>query len=182
MKNIYLLVGESGSGKTTIQTMLEQKHGLIPLKSYTTRPKRNSNEDNHIFITTEEFKKLENLVAYTNFCRNEYCATAEQVETTDTYVIDPAGIDFMKKAYKGEKGIKIVYITSPIHTRIERMQKRHNNFSAVMERIVNDVIEFKDIKQSADYTIKNNDDTVLNVLEFNIWQFIRKCEEEDVLK
>lgn len=181
MKNIYLLVGESGSGKTTIQKMLELSHDLIPLKSYTTRPPRDKNEDNHTFAIAEDLKKLQNIVAYTEFCGNEYCATAEQVETTDTYVIDPAGIDFMKKAYRGEKGIKIIYITSPIHTRIERMQQRGESFSNIMERIVNDAIEFRRIDQKADYIAHNGDDAALNMVAFNIWQFIRKCEGDDDL-
>lgn len=179
MKNIYLLVGESGSGKTTIQTMLEQKHSLTSLKSYTTRPRRSAHEDNHIFVTTEEFKKLENVVAYTEFCGNEYCATGKQVEDADLYTIDPSGINFLKKAYRGVKGIKIIYITSPIHTRIERMQHRDDNFSTVMERIVNDAFEFKDIRQKANYIVNNSDGTALSALAFNIWQFIRKCEGEE---
>ena len=59
MNNIYLIVGCSGSGKTTIVNSLENKYGLKSIQSYTTRPKRSDDETGHIFISDEEYDKLE---------------------------------------------------------------------------------------------------------------------------
>ena len=150
MNNIYLILGESGSGKTTIQTLLCKQHDLKAVSSYTTRPPRGEDEIGHIFVTDDEFDKLENIVAYTEYNNNRYCATYEQIEDNDLYVIDIDGIDFFKKVYRGNKDIKIIYILSPIHTRAERMEIRNEKFSKIMERVVNDVIAFKNAKNLAD--------------------------------
>ena len=89
---ILLLMGESGSGKTTIANILEQRYGLPQVKSYTTRPKRYPSENNHTFISSEEFKRMNNWVAYTHFDGHDYGTTREQVESCSVYVIDPDGV------------------------------------------------------------------------------------------
>ena len=67
MNNIFLIVGCSGSGKTTITEQLEMKYGLKSIQSYTTRPPRYDGEIGHTFISTEEFDKLVDICAYTEF-------------------------------------------------------------------------------------------------------------------
>ena len=80
---IFLIVGCSGSGKTTITEQLEQKYGLKSIQSYTTRPKRSEDEKGHIFVSDSEVPPKTDMVAYTEFAGNRYCATAEQVEDND---------------------------------------------------------------------------------------------------
>lgn len=80
------------------------------LNSYTTRPKRTPDEVGHTFVSTEEFNKLVNLVGYTKFNGYEYCATQEQVNNSDVYVIDPAGVEYFLKTYCGDRRFEIVYI------------------------------------------------------------------------
>jgi len=179
LNNIYLIVGESGSGKTTIVTLLEKLHDLTSIQSYTTRPKRSENEIGHTFVTDEEFDKLTDMVAFTNYNGYRYCATAEQAENNSLYVIDIEGIKFFKNAYHGSKGVKVIYISSEIHTRVKRMEERGDTFDKIMERIVNDVVDFKEAKSMADYTVINGDNTQLVDVERKVWDFIRKCEEED---
>ena len=48
---LVLLVGKSGSGKTTLEKELVNNFGFKSVKSYTTRPKRVANEENHQFVT-----------------------------------------------------------------------------------------------------------------------------------
>lgn len=166
---ICLLVGESGSGKTSICDALERTYDLQALASYTTRPSRYVGETGHTFITEEEFDTLTNLVAHTTFCGYRYAATCEQVDTSDLYVIDMDGIDYFRKNYKGNKRAVVVYIHSPIHTRVERMEKRGDKFGAIMERIVNDATAFAKAKESADLILYNNDDTQIEDLAERIY-------------
>ena len=70
MKNIFLIVGASGSGKTTIVEQLEQRYGLTSIQSYTTRAARYVGEKGHIFVSDEEFDKLTDLIAYTEFAND----------------------------------------------------------------------------------------------------------------
>ena len=186
---IFLIVGCSGSGKTTITEQLEQKYGLKSIQSYTTRQPRYDGETGHIFISDEEFDKLTDMVAYTEFAGNRYCATAEQVENNDLYIIDPKGIDFFMQSYKGSKTPKIIFISSNLTTRYERMVgraetkgKSHQEaIESSLTRIVNDAGEFYDYIQGqawVDYVCKNNSNDKLEDIVDKIFDYISSCESE----
>lgn len=125
MKNIYLIVGESGAGKTTIANELE-KFGYKQIQSYTTREPRYKGETGHTFINESEMPDKSEMVAYTLYNGNHYFATKQQVEENDLYVIDPDGIKFFKNTYKGNKGVRIIYISAPEEIRRRRMIHREN--------------------------------------------------------
>ena len=187
-KFIFLLIGASGSGKTTITEQLEQRYGLKSIQSYTTRKPRYDGETGHIFVSDEEFDKLTDMVAYTEFAGNRYCATAEQVETHDLYVIDPDGIDYFREHYKGKKTPKIIFIIADMETRYERMvqrsEKKGNTYLTAVDealaRIKNDIVEFYDYVQDSskvDCTI-NNIDNLDSAVE-KVYNFICSCEGGD---
>lgn len=179
---IILIVGESGCGKTTLVSSLEKQKKLTSIPSYTTRKPRYENEYGHIFVTDEEFNLLENIVGYTEYHENKYCATSQQVDENDLYIIDIAGVDFFKNAYKGNKKVKTVYIKSDIETRFDRMIERcrkdgmtHSEAcDFAIYRIKNDVIDFKDAKEKADFIVYNNKDTVLQDVVFKVWSYVRE--------
>ena len=192
---VFLIVGESGSGKTTLVSALEKQRNLKSILSYTTRPSRSDNEYGHIFVNNEAFSQLKNIVAYDVYNGYKYGATAEQVDNHDLYVINPNGVDFFKKAYHGNKQIKVIYIKSPIHTREQRMLERNMDYksaiktgdidkalkihSEVMERILNDFYEFRDFEKKADLVLTNDDNTSMNSLIIQAWEFIRKELRKD---
>ena len=189
MNNIFLIVGCSGSGKTTITEQLEMKYGLKSIQSYTTRKPRYDGETGHTFISNEEFEKLTDMVAYTEFAGNRYCATAEQVENNDLYIIDPKGIDFFMKSYKGSKTPKVIFISSNLTTRYERMVgraetkgKSHQEaIESSLARIANDAEEFYDYIQGQawiDYVCKNNSNDKLEDVVDKIFDHISSCESE----
>ena len=186
---IFLIVGCSGSGKTTITEQLEQKYGLKSIQSYTTRKPRYEGETGHIFISDEEFDKITDMVAYTEFDSKRYCATAEQVENNDLYIIDPKGVDFFMKAYKGSKTPKIIFISSNLTTRYERMVERAETkgkshqeaIESSLARIANDAGEFYDYIQGQawiDYVCKNNSNDKLEDIVDKIFDYISSCESE----
>ena len=186
---IFLIVGCSGSGKTTITEQLEQKYGLKSIQSYTTRKPRYDGESGHTFVSDEEFDKLTDIVAYTEFAGNRYCATAEQVEDNDLYIIDPKGIDFFMKSYKGSKTPKVIFISSNLTTRYERMVERAETkgkshqeaIESSLARIVNDAEEFYDYIQGQawiDYVCKNNSNDKLEDIVDKIFDYISSCESE----
>lgn len=86
----YLIIGRTASGKSTFGRILEKigKKGVV---SYTTRPKRNEDDNDHIFITPEEAKTYTDKVATTTINGYEYFATRKQVSDADYYIIDPNG-------------------------------------------------------------------------------------------
>lgn len=157
MKNlnaILLLVGESGSGKTTIANELE-KHGLKQLRSYTTRSKRYENEDCHTFVSLDQYHQLQNIVAETYFDGNYYCATTDQVNQNDVYVIDVDGVKSFYDKYNGAKIPVVFYISVPESERAARMTARGDADEQIQQRIEHDRKAFEDIGMYADYVIKN---------------------------
>lgn len=174
MKNLYLIVGASGSGKTTVANVLEEKYGYKQLQSYTTRPMRTENEIGHIFVNDAFFDQLANFIGYTSYGDYRYGATAEQANNADLYVIDPQGVEFLKNHYNG-KPVKVITITSPVHTRINRMEQRGDKFSKIMERLLID-IDFRNFL--GDFNIDNGDSTKLNDIVKKIHEYIIKCESE----
>ena len=187
MKNIYLIVAPSGAGKTTVTELLESKYGLKPIQSYTTRLPRFESETGHTFVSDEEFDKLTDTVAYTEFAGNRYCAVAKQVEENDLYVIDPKGVAFFKEHYNGSKQVKIIYIESDMTTRYERMKQRSEDSGSTyleavdhsLKRIVNDVSEFYDYihhRVQVDCIVENNSDTTIENVADKIYKFITETE------
>jgi len=135
---LYLFIGKSASGKTTIAELLESQYSFKTLQSYTTRPKRHENETGHIFVTDEEFDKLENIIAYTEYNNYRYCATKEQIDESSIYVIDVPGVKTLLEKYHTDRKIVIVYFDASIRTRIDRMMDRHDSDMAIVSRLYND--------------------------------------------
>lgn len=165
---IFLIVGESGSGKTTIVNELEKLYGLTSIQSYTTRPRRHANEYGHIYINDNQFEQLKNIVAYTEFCGYRYCATQQQVEENDLYIIDTKGIKYFKEHYHGDKNVKVIYVTISEEERANRMKMRGDTSEIVKERLCNDTIEFKNAIDLADFFVTNInfDDTIKVLAEY----------------
>ena len=125
------------------------------------------------------------------FDKYDISITAEQVENNDLYIIDPKGVDFFMESYKGSKTPKVIFISSDMTTRYERMKSRaEENGSEYMdavksslERVTNDVVEFYDYihgQTQIDYTCKNNADDKLEDVVDRIYKYICSCEKEVV--
>ena len=137
-KPLYIFVGKSASGKTSVANILEKEHNLAQLQSYTTRPKRHKHETGHTFISNEEFDKLENIVAYTEYNGHRYCATKEQVDAIDVYILDVPGVKTILKQYNTYRPIVIFYFDTTVHTRINRMIARGDHDNAIISRLLED--------------------------------------------
>ncbi len=143
---IILLFGESGSGKTTVAEKMETLFGWHSVQSYTDRAMRFPDEKGHVFVTDERFDMIpkDKMVAYTEFDGHRYCATVDQIEDNELYVIDPKGIKEFGKRYTGNKVCIPVYLCASEDLRRERMLKRGDKLEAVEKRIEHDKEAFKD--------------------------------------
>ncbi|MDD6837420.1 MAG: hypothetical protein PUF04_09790 [bacterium] len=153
---IYLIVGASGSGKNTLVNELERVFGWDAIESYTTRPRRPGETRGHTFVTDKEFDQLEGLVAYTEFDGHRYGTTAEQIETHELYIVDPAGVEFYFDTYHGTREAKIIYIKVPEHQRLARMRQRGDAIDAAVQRITHDRLAFAAFEELADLVVSND--------------------------
>lgn len=133
--HIFLIVGPSGSGKSTVVQHLCDEYGLKQIESYTTRPPRYIGEKGHIFVTDEEFDKLTGMVGYTEFDGHRYCSLQEDVEKSDLYVIDPAGIEYFREHYTGKKDVIVIGIWATESARKKRMFLRGDPEDAIVRRL-----------------------------------------------
>lgn len=153
VKNLYCIVGESGSGKTTIVDKLAETFDYKVLCSYTTRQPRHEGDTDHTFISLKEYEDLPDKVATAEFNGNFYCATAEQVEESELYVVDKQGLIELKEKYKGNKCIVAIYIQVPMEVRLERMLRRGDGSDKVWDRLRHDYEAFQGIEELTDYTL-----------------------------
>ena len=154
-KYIVLIVGESGSGKSTICDELTKRYGLKQVQSYTTRPRRSEDVDGHKFISYEEFKELEDICAYTYFDNHHYCATKEQIDNSDLYIIDPYGVGYFMETYNGRKIPMVVYIHADKRIRRKRMAKRGDKEYKIRQRLENDESAFINADEYAMHQYNN---------------------------
>lgn len=155
---MILLVGKSGSGKTTTAKYLEQEYGMKQVQSYTTRKPRYKGEDGHIFVTDSEYRHIPDKVATTRFNNYDYCATQQQCDNADIYVIDPHGIESFNRNYHGNKKWFMVYLDVNPFTRFIRMVKRGDGIFAALKRLRHDRDSFKDFTRRSDIILVKNKD------------------------
>lgn len=171
---IALIVGESGSGKTTICDELSKRYGLKQVESYTTRPRRDGETCGHIFISENEMPDKSEMCAYTLYNGNHYFATHQQIDDADLYVIDPAGVEYFKKHYRGRKIPKVVYLYAPVVERLKRMAARGDTEQNVIRRHELDKRAFANVQ--SDVQIENAD---LDECVAELYYYL--CEQEGKL-
>ena len=120
-KYIYLMAGPSGSGKSSVARKITEWYGFKEVWSYTERPPRYAGEPGHIFVTPEEFDAAGPMCAFTLYNGYRYGVPQSEIDSSLLYVIDPAGIEYMKTHYAGSKGIAVIGIWAPEEARRERM-------------------------------------------------------------
>lgn len=102
---IVLIAGVSGSGKTTICQKLCSNKQYNFIHSYTDRPKRQTSEWGHNFVSPSRMndilKRQDDIAAQTTIDDKRYCALFEQFSTTKTniYIVDDYGIKDIIKVF-----------------------------------------------------------------------------------
>lgn len=164
-KNLYCIIGASGSGKTSVADIMQNRYGRKILKSYTTRPQRHEGDTDHEYITEEEYSLLDHKIATTEIGGYHYCATQEQVDEADFYVVDWAGFDEMIAKYHGKKkGIYVIYLKCTEDSRKLRMESRGDIAPDIAKRLQIDRQIFDDIAydRHQNYIIKTIDTTTID--------------------
>ena len=131
MRQILITVaGRNGSGKSLIAKKVAEALGLNVVKSYATRKPRPEELQkglencDHIFVSDEEYDKLENITAETEINGARYCTTQEILNNSDIYVIDPKGIKDLKERCGNRYKLLQFYIYADADKRAARFVAR----------------------------------------------------------
>lgn len=162
-KIVFLVIGRSGTGKDTLVNYMCQKYGLKKLKSYTTRPPRQNEEDTHIFISPEDVQKYrDDIIAYTKIGEFEYFATKSQLKDVNFYIIDPKGVQDLENIpnLKEEFSFIKLFIYLPEKERKKRIALRGDSEEAFLKRQEGEKQQFDNFEFKTDlfdYAICNMD-------------------------
>ena len=158
---VLCIMGKTASGKDTLVNKLCERTGLRPVISYTTRERRVNEGNTHIFITDKEYQELEDsgrIATFTQIGQYRYCCTIDQLYESDVYVIDPIGVQNLRKLNLPNLRLVTVYINTPDDVRKERaLSKRGDDRLTFMKRDMAERDQFRSMLRNADfdYSISN---------------------------
>lgn len=166
MKNnvhtVILVIGRTGSGKSSLIKKLCERTDLKMLCSYTTRPKRSENDNDHIFVSVEEYLKAKEngrIAIDGEIAGNYYYSTIEQLYEADLYTINPEALNRLLAMNLPNIRFVAVYISCPDKTREERVLKRGDDKHKFRVRDFSERQEFRKFvsEEKWDYAINNLD-------------------------
>lgn len=161
-------MGRSASGKTSLVREYCKATGKSFVKSYTTRPKREDDDDvmpDHIFISDDQVGKYsKEMIAYTEIGDYKYFATISQIMSSDFYIIDPIGLFTLHKLINQcnlELELVPIYINCDKQTMADRAYTRGQDMNAWYKRYYDENHQFASYergiaKNPVNYFVVNN--------------------------
>lgn len=165
MRQILITVaGRNSAGKSLIAKKVAEALGLNVVKSYATRKPRPEELQkglencDHIFVSDEEYDKLENITAETEINGARYCTTQEILDNSDIYVIDPKGIKDLKERCGSRYKLLQFYIYADADKRTARFVARGESKAKFEAREQSEDEQFLDYENNHgwDIIIYNN--------------------------
>lgn len=106
----YLILGRNTIGKITLLNLFLDRNYKL-LRSYTTRPKQEDDNNNHIFISNIDVVKYKDKVTETTKNGYYYFTTKKQYDNSDIFIINPRGLNNLLNIYP-KLDFEIIYIKS----------------------------------------------------------------------
>lgn len=160
---LMIFVGKSGSGKSSLINRFCEREGYTQLISQTTRPRRNENDNDHYFVTEEDYHTAKlngDIVAETEINGYHYYATRDQVYAADFYTLDPKGLDSILSMNLPNLKPVIIYISCPDDLRTDRaVNQRGDNKQTFRARSYAESAQFRKFisDEKWDYSVRNID-------------------------
>ena len=186
-KVTIVLLGASGSGKSTIEHELSEHNGFAKIISYTTRQKRNGEENgrDYYFTNNDTFNDMINqglFAEYDEYSQKRLYGTlkSDYVEGDSVVVLTPNGLRQLKKNCNADD-IFTVLIEASLGTRIKRYIDRcgvdkfnFDDADEIFARINRDFGMFLGLGKEVDIVVRNDGGTDIK----EIVKEILECLEE----
>ena len=175
---IIVLLGASGSGKSTIENELATHHGYNKIISYTTRSKRDNEENgrDYYFIDNNNFASMINtglMAEYDEYSQGRFYGTliSDYSGNEDRVVVlTPNGLRQLKQTCKDEK-ILTVLVKASLGTRIKRYIDRCGvdkfNFddkNEIAARVERDFGMFLGLEKEVSLMVHNDEGSNINAV------------------
>ena len=151
-ENEYILCGPSGSGKSTLMDALEDALCMTCVCSITDRPKRSWDENNHVFVTSEQFDKMRPTLAVHEHYGFRYGVTEAQLDAFELAVFEPNGVRDILERYHG-KPIKVIGLSCSPSVCERRMTTRGDSASDIQRRLEDDSALFNGFEALCDIVL-----------------------------
>lgn len=152
---LLCILGKTACGKDSIVKKLCERTKLTAITSYTTRPRRENEEDTHIFTTEDVYEQMQSegkIAAYTNIAGYYYWTTIDQLYTHDIYIIDFVGLNKLRELNLPNIRFVTVFINTPDFMREERaLKKRKDDRFAFRKRNLDESSQFREMLKNADF-------------------------------
>lgn len=158
-----LIVGPAASGKTTLAKQLQAK-GFDIGKLYTTRPKRDENDEEYYFCEPGESNVFVSCV----FNGWKYMLTHSELSFSDVFIVGPKMAQMIKDKAPEHRYLTI-FLDVPESVRYERLMQREMPGDTVIGRLGRDRADFAHF---TDYDIRIHEnhaqqpDVISNVVSF----------------
>jgi guanylate kinase len=139
-----IICGKSASGKDELKKRLREK-GMKYGKTYTTRPPREGEgEDSHVFISEEQFKKLNTnkfFKYYSVFNGWFYGLPNFEWRDSNLFIFTPSSLQSLTEEELKESFI--IYVDIEEDVRRSRLQERKGNADSIERRLKADKEDFE---------------------------------------
>jgi guanylate kinase len=158
---LLCIIGKTASGKDFLTNKLCERTGLKQLISYTTRERRNNEGNTHIFVTEEDYERMqaeEKVAAFTQIGPYKYWSTIGQLYETDCYIIDYLGLKTLKELNLPNLRLVTVFVNTPDDVREYRaLEQRKDDKAKFRTRSFAEREQFREMQKNADfdYAISN---------------------------
>ena len=182
-----VLLGASGSGKSTIEHELSEHNGFAKIISYTTRQKRDGEENgrDYYFTNNDTFNDMINqglFAEYDEYSQKRLYGTlkSDYVEGDNVVVLTPNGLRQLKKNCNADD-IFTVLIEASLGTRIKRYIDRCGvqkfNFddkNEIAARVERDYGMFLGLDKEVDLVVHNDEGTDIKNFVKTIMEIIHE--------
>ena len=184
--NIVLL-GASGSGKSTIEHELSEHNGFAKIISYTTRQKRDGEENgrDYYFTNNDTFDDMINrglFAEYDEYSQKRLYGTlkSDYVEGDSVVVLTPNGLRQLKKNCNADD-IFTVFVEASLGTRIKRYidscgidKFDFDDKNEIAARVERDYGMFLGLEKEADIVVRNDEGTDIKEIVKEILECLEK--------